>query len=230
MSQKRPRYGSLNVTGGGPVKKQKVAVVNIPAAPALSSVQRAQVARLIRNKEELKVFQAGIQNESIGIASGSVSSLANIVQGVATDGRIGDEIAYRYLKARFTIVMADATQIVRVIFFKWHDNTSYSAPTYAKILKADVSGIVTPLSFYNDNEKQSYSIIYDQVFTGTNGTSNPLLIQHRELKFPVKGKARYTADAGTDGTNKLYRLMISDSAGPPNPTVYWMTEVGYTDA
>lgn len=212
-----------------PKKVKTVSIV--PLAPKLNKTQELQVKRLIRNKEELKTFQAGIQNEAVGIAGTTqVTSLANIVNGAGANQRLGDEIEYRYLKARFTITMADATNIVRVIFFKWKDNTAYSTPSYTKILKPDVSGIVTPYSFYNDNEKQSYSIIYDQIFTGTNGTSNVNLIQNRVLRFLVKGKAKYISDASTDGTNKLYRLMISDSAGPPNPSVYWMTEVGYTDS
>lgn len=219
----------LDQTSSVPPKKVKTVSI-VPLAPKLNKTQELQVKRLLAAKEELKVFQAGIQNESIGIATANISSLANIVQGVLSDGRIGDEISYRYLKFTLAFTMADTTNVFRLIIFKWKDNTAYSAPTMAKILKPDVSGVVTPYSFYNDNEKQSYVILLDQFFSGNVGSSSSKLITSRTYKLFVKGKARYTADASIDGTNKLYRLMISDSAGVPHVNCYWMSEVGYTDS
>lgn len=207
-----------------PVKKRKLSSSH-PNMP----VTAPQVRRMIANKEETKYFVAGIVSDGI-LVTGSISSLTNIVQGTGFAQRLGDEVQHKELRVKYAFNMADTTQLVRVIFFKWKDNDQFNAPTVAQILLNDTGGAPSPMSFLNDNCKQSYTILFDKTYSGTNNAANPKSFINADFKIPLKGKSRYFSDAGTTGTNKIYRLFISDSVAPPNPNFDWQTQIAYSDS
>lgn len=230
-SQPKMKRANPYMSKGSSSKKSRTTeVVVVPKQPKLNAAQAAQVKRMVKSKTEKKYFRPGVQNDSLTLAAPTISSLANIAQGVADGQRIGDEIEYVSAKIKIDNIIGDSTNLTRFILFKWRENDQFTAPTIAQILATGPSGAVDPWSHYNDKTKDSYIILFDKTFVGSNGASSDSVRQFFQTTIPVKGHARYFADASTNGTNKLYAIRWSDSAAIPNPTMTWQVEVVYTDA
>lgn len=212
-----------------PKRKKAVAVTVVPEQPKLNRSQALQVQRMISRSQEKKWAEPGIVTEAISIA-GTVSSLMNITQGTGQNNRVGDDIRPKMIKLRLDCTIADATNVVRFIVFRWKENDQFVAPVTTSILDNGLSGAPDIWSFYNKDTSQSYEIIYDTLFCGAGGSSASNLRQFRVKNIPLKGKVKFYSDASTNGSNKLYALRISDSAAVSHPTLSWLAEVTFTDA
>lgn len=220
----------LQTTNPAPWKRSKpLAVSVVKPQPKLNRTQAVQVKKLITQNEEKKYFRPGVVAATSSITA-TLGSMSNVGQGVTDDDRVGNVIAPVYFKIKLDFTMADGTQRMRFIVFRWNENDTYVSPTAAKILSNGPSGAPDVYSYYNDDESQSFKILYDTTVIGVSGASSTTLRVARERKIPLSGKMKFSLDAVSTGTHKLYYLHISDSSAVTHPTVTWFGELCYTDA
>ena len=210
-----------------PAKRAKTVSI-VPIQPKLNKTQEIQVKRMLASREENKTFVAGALSAAATLVP-VLTSLANIPLGQTDNTRIGNHVHLKSFKGRFTVTAGDATQLTRVILFKWKENDSFNPPTAAQILANGPSGGVDVYSTYNTESPGNYQILKDYFLTGSAGTSSNILIVKRELNIKLSGKAQFWSDVGTAGTNKIYIMYQSDSAAVPNPTISYNFEIAYGD-
>lgn len=222
--QENPRFAKRPFTSfsGGSM------IIRRPAAP-LNARQKATVKRIVSATEEKKYFRPGVV-AAVSSITATIGSMANVGQGDGSEERIANTITPVYFRIKTDFTFADATQRMRFIVFRWNENDTYVSPTAAKILSNGPSGAPDVYSYYNDEESQSYVILYDTTVVGSGGASADTLRQARDKKIPLSGKIKYSLDAVATGTHKIYYLHISDSAAVVHPTVTWFGELCYTDS
>lgn len=189
--------------------------------------------------------------QSTGVVSattaGAVYSLSNVAQGVTHIDRVGDQLSKKNLQLMYSITAgatgliaaADEFNTVRVIIFTWREDDGLTAPTPGLVLQLGVATANTN-ALHNYDTRHDYSVVYDHqhiVYNSPlyNGSavawhhgvgSNFALV--RPVTFKLSGKINFDADT-TFGTDKLYALVISDSAFTPDPTIEINTRLLFED-
>lgn len=223
----------LESSNPAPMKRKTPLAVTIgkPLPPTLNQSQKMQVKRMIMANAEKKDFLAGLAVEAIGNVA-VISSCANVPLGDGDGQRIGSDITVTGVHFKCDITMTDATNIFRVIVFKWKENDQFSVPTAAQILVPGPSGGIEPLSYYNRNTTQTYEILWDKTIIGSTGATGgpPVRFFFERYMHPRAYKSKFYTSAGITGTNKIYRLCISDSAAVTHPFITWNSQLIYSDA
>lgn len=146
-----------------------------------------------------------------------------------TTNRIGDRIHLTSIDMRYTLLASDTTNFVRLIFFQWKGNVTQYAPQATDILPAlPISHMTAPIE--HDGQKgKEFNILYDKVhaMSSTGGNAAKYV-----RKFMTRGFGRDIQfdNGGTNGTNALYLLTVSDSGAAPHPTLDYRFRLNYTDA
>jgi len=205
--------------------KQRTLKVSLPQQQPLNTTQKRQIKRMIVQKEEMKFFRAGLNTTTSNVPV--VSSLSNISQGDGSEERIGNVITPIEMKLRLDLIIADSTNIIRFVIFRWNDSDT-TAPVAGDIFAAGLSGGVDTSSFYNDENKDRYRIMYDRTFVGSNTADSIRQFTTKTIK--LSKQIRYTSDAVVTGTGKYYQLNMSDSAVVTHPTLIWYTQTKYSDS
>lgn len=200
--------------------------------------------------EEIETKYAILDSNSTSLVStGTIVDLSTIGQGVTRDDRVGDRLKLKKLYWRIKIVAssggllvsADAFDTVRVILFRWWDDTAVNLPLLGNILKQGASGLDYTLASYNKDDKEQYTILSDNVYvvyntTVYNGSAlavepGPGHVASVVKTLDPRGDAHvyYNNNANT-GVGHVFVLLVSDSAFTPHPTCAYALQLEYTDA
>lgn len=159
--------------------------------------------------------------------AGAVSDLSLIAQGDTDISRDGDSLYMRSCRIVGTMHNAggDANH-VRVILFQWHDD---STPTPSNVLIAGYLSTVNSVnSLYHHDQRKKYSVLWDKkIRLDPSGPTSAFF--DSGYKFPKVKKISYTAGT-TVGNNKLWLLIVSDTASATYPTVNYVAKLTYNDA
>lgn len=224
---KRQRAFLDNPSGSSTKRAKTVSIV--PLQPKLNKTQEIQVRRLISKQAETKTWVKGALSQSASLVH-VITSVTDISLGQTDNTRIGNHVHMKNLNGRVTILNADATNVIRVIIFKWKENDTFNVPTAAQVLANGPSGGPDVYSTYNRDSPGNYTIIKDFFFVGNGNSAASNLIQKKEFKVKLSGKTQFYSDVGTSGTNKYYIMYQSDSAAVNHPTVSYNLEFDYTDS
>lgn len=227
MSLKRQR---AFLTSTQQIKRPKTqhVVIDKPM-PKLNASQRLQVARMVKKTEETKYFYT--QTAGIGVSNvATITSLAEIAVGDTDNDRIANDVTLKGLKANLTLLASDATQILRLLIFKWKENDNFNAPTVAQLIEPGPTGAPDVWSLHTTHSKKSVVWLYDELFVFSAGGSASNIIQKRQLSIPIKGTMEFYNQVNTRGTDKIYFLVISDSSAVTHPTMFASWELAYTDS
>jgi hypothetical protein len=162
---------------------------------------------------------------------GSVlSGLCPIVPGVTANDRTGDTVFWNNILINYTVATqnADVFNIVRLIIFQWHPNSSLVVPIVTDILQT-----ANVYAMYDWQFSNQSTILYDRVhcMSGTAGAPSDSGFQGYfgsiSLGQSVR-KAEYVPLA-TLGSEQFYILAISDSLIVPFPFMNINTRIVYTD-
>jgi len=120
---------------------------------------------------------------------------------------------------------ADTTNLLRIIIYRWHPSAS-SAPSATSILQ--YTGLQNaPNSPYYHDQRRLFTVIYDhtfpQVLVGDNSNF------HINKVFKLRPKEISFNAGTTNGSEKLFMLVISDSGAAPNPGLVGYLRLSYTD-
>lgn len=206
----------------------------------LNPRQKREVKKLIDVGTELYYQVGTLNNQSITTVGSIIGTPFDIAQGITDSDRTGDSIHWcgtMEFRIRITNGLGSTGDVynnVRCIIFQYHPNTT---PTIGTVLLTGASGVIDFLSPYSHDNRQTYKILFDKVFTtvGNNSSaSNPYadnVTLYRSYKISLKRatkKVQYVAGT-TVGTNRFFIILLSDSSLVTHPTVSYTTKVFYRD-
>lgn len=213
VSSKKPKLVRSNAT-------LTAAMVPWPRPPALTPVQKAQVTKLILNKEQTKYFDNIMGPTGVSTA-GVTSSLFTVPQGVAENQRIGDSVRLLSCSFRIQLAAADATNQFRIVMWSYKQNTALGAPTNLTPLEVGPSSgtLAEPVSQYNWLNRKLYKIHWDKTYsTVLNSDNNVIQIADR-FNLPPKLQNVQFISGGSNAVNQLFITYFSDSAAVTHPTM-----------
>lgn len=156
--------------------------------------------------------------------------LTGVSQSDTDSTRDGDKIKVLSVKMRSTVLVADATNFIRVILFQWHSSSSVNPPGVTAILQTQDLN-----SHYNHDGGALYSIFYDRVYA-LEGSGNAAQNINAVARINKVGKTKWVKpivkfESGTiEATDHFYMLVISDSTASPSPLFSGVFRTTYTDA
>ena len=188
----------------------------------LRSVEKKQF-----NSSELKYFCREFGTTSVSSAGSGAWDLNLIPQGDGEGQRIGDSVNPKAAVLRWRLLMADATQSVRVIIARVYGRTGDLALSDFPI--GGTAG-TEPLGCY-DRKHMKYKVLLDKLYTGTNASGNSTSVISRTFVFrKLGGKIRWDTDTPADTERGGFVMfMVSDSLASTHPTVHATWQLSFTD-
>lgn len=240
------KYAGSNAGGARKRSRASPAATGWRSSAAKVATTNA-IKRLITNREEVKYFTGNYAASAT--TTGAIVDLSAIVQGFNKTQRVGDAVRIKSMHFTWSataqsggiVSAADEYNNCRMLFFRWKENSGAIAPVVANILDA-TSG--APFAMYNFDQRKIYKIVYDRTMTVFNnpvydGTSVKSFQGNGSVKFSANnnlGLSRIGAPTinfinnSTDGTGKLFALVVGDSSFTPHPTMTLAWTIEYTDA
>lgn len=219
-----------------------------PKGQGLTPVQKQQVKAILGSKIESKYFISGYQNTVSN--SGVITDLSSIAQGVGSVERTGDTVNLTRVSLIYQVncssggafASADSYNALRLILFRWKDDSGNYVPTVTDILSLPAAHGDLVMAVYNLNQGENFHIIYDKivtvfnspVYTGTGvnveaGANHSWCSGMLDLS-QLGPRVIEFEGAGTTGSGKLFMLAVSDSTFTPHPNLTLTTQLKYTDA
>lgn len=152
-------------------------------------------------------------------------------RGTGENQRVGDVVRLSSFTVEGSMICSDATNIMRVIVFRWRPDNSIDSPSWTKILQD-----TTNLPFFSPINEASLQqskihVLLDKSYTMVLNTASGL----KRFKWRFYGKRlgkkklAFNTNAIT-GMDNIYMFMISDSLAVSHPAVQFQTRVVFTDA
>lgn len=197
-------------------------------------VTKAYVDKAISLHTERRIDR---DTNSISFSTWSASNVSfdhvGFALGDGDGNRVGQSIKITSMRFHGSVIAADAYNVVRLIAFQWHSNSS-TTPVLDDIFDNSygISGSVNqvPFAFYNKLTKPAYTILYDQMFfLGNDGATSLPRVKPFDIKISGKRlKTCYYNNVGTTaGINHIYLAGISDSGAVTHPAIYYNYEINY---
>lgn len=188
----------------------------------------AQVSALSKRvgKPELKYATAAVTGQVIDF-NGTNNSLLAIAQGLGGfNNRVADEIMVTGIDFRYHtwVTSASALTTLRVILYIDHQ---YNMT--ANTVLATTATSLAPVSFFNQEYKGRYKILYDKTHNMDGVGDNQLVTRTNPRK---KFKVEFQPGLTTVRLNDLKVLLISNqaTASGDRPTVQYNARIWYYDA
>jgi len=212
-------------------KKPKLSRQNATVtAASLSSLQKAQISKMIQAKEEIKIKD--INFVSAAVSTGATTLvLTAIPQGMDQGSRIADQIRILGFKINWQVYCADTTNVLRTIFWTYKPNSANFAPSGNVVMNYGSSGVsVQPDSQLNWQNRKDYKIHYDKEYN-LSLNANPMEITQMRVNIPEKyQKVDFISSGATTGLGHLCLTTVSDSAAASHPYITGTIRLFYQDA
>jgi len=157
---------------------------------------------------------------------GAVYDKTPVPQGDTDVTRDGDKIKLEEISFRYTVQIADTTNVFRVILFQWHPSSS---PGITNILLTvgSANGVNSALTV---DYEQQYKILYDRTHYLNNvAVPQTGLTEAVVIKKGFQKQMQFIA-GGTTGTNHIWAAFISDSAAATHPSINSSMRIRFSDA
>lgn len=203
-------------------KKRKT--VSAKRSKSGGAATKAFVKRQIKKNQELKFFDLTGGADNVDY-TGLTYDLVAIAQGDTDITRDGDKIMPTSMQIRMSFNIGDATNVMRLVVFRWKGYDSVDAPTTAKIFQFTGS-IIGPRSPFLHDQRSRFEVLLDELINLDAGHTMHTLNTSFAL---AKKQIEYNAGT-TVGMNKLYMCVISDSGAATHPTVTFGIRTYFTDS
>ncbi len=204
---------------------EKTNIRKPPLAPQKQikgKVRTAQdVLRVVGKMQEMKYFDVQLSGGTpvfVG-ASGGIVNLTNINQGDGDSNRDGDRILPKRLDFTINIFWVANSALFRFILFRWNQNTAATAPGPTDILGGYPGQQNAPLAPYKNDSYRGklFDVLYDEVVAVD--AAHIEKVVSKSFKLPAEMPVQYQT-ASTDGTGKLFLLVITDDNTGANSVKY----------
>lgn len=188
------------------------------------------IAPMIGLNPEKKV-KATSFNTTASYDSPIITSLVDIATGDDYNARDGRSLLFKkatgMLRIQAVAASTEINQLVRVIVFRWNDDTT---PTVSDILFNAGTGVDAPFRMYNKWETK-FSVIQEKNFLLSNDVSNGRNGKLVKINAMSNTHVKYDGTASTDvSSNNIYIMILSNilSTNSP-PQVYGEVHTFYND-
>lgn len=196
----------------------------------LNKRQVRQVKSIVTRNEEIKIKDTLQSSTSATSTAAFTNPIPAVSQGTGESQRIGDKIRLKSLHVKCTLAGADATNVVRLVWFQWIPNTASQTPNAGSLLQDTAVPWLSPINETNQNAGL-FRIISDNLYQLTTSGSNQGLVVHKNFygrKLPRKN-LEYNPGA-TTGFNQIYCMYASDSVAATHPSFAFYTRLRYSDS
>lgn len=160
--------------------------------------------------------------------SGSLWTLSNPAQGQTAQTRIGDKLHAHHLEIRGLVTCASggAYSTLRLVLFKWKDDTAVATPANNDILQntylANALAPFAPLTV--GEERSHYTILADRTLNVSSASASRNFVIKKKLNYPVLFN-----DNATTGKNQIYLMVISGDGVTAYPQIEWVSNFTFKD-
>jgi hypothetical protein len=186
-----------------------------------SSVTKQQVANMLRSVKLSKTVKWLDTNlVSSCSSSGTFTNVTSLATGNTNGTRVGTKILPLKLKFRIVMVLADTTNVFRIIIFRWKMNNGSDAPSQSELLTltTDPMSNSVPLKPSRFKIIKDHTVVMDVSHT----------IRFWETSIPLSGDITYDPSVNT-GIDHLYVYVMSDSSAAPHPSFDYDCQLQYLD-
>jgi len=180
-------------------------------------VTKNQVKQMIKsNSATTANYADGIVNSTSTI-TGTYTDLTNLNSGVGQNLRNGSSILLTSIRLSWSLTIADTTNIVRIVIFRWFPSNTVDVPQDTELFYGGSSSFRF-CSPFQAVKPSRFKILYDKIHT----LDVAHVINAGIMKMKLNFEVGYD-NTVTTGTSHLYLCVISDSGGVPNPShvVQW---------
>lgn len=206
-----------------------------PVPRPLNVRQKKQVKSLIRNVQELKYHVTNASAVALS-SSPALRDISAVAQGDTDQTRDGDRLQLcGKIDFHFSLLIADTTNIIRITWFQWKPGTT---PAASDIYLNGPSGAIDVYSTYSHDNRQMYRILSDKMYNmvgnaataQTCNTTTTQIVRKQRINLKKVRKMVQYGGGGTDGTNKIYFFVFSDSALVTHPLITYSTKLFFRDS
>jgi len=175
------------------------------------------IAKVLRRVEDKKQDKF-LEYNSNTTASSSWTFLEftdTIIQGVGQQERIGNQVLLRKIKGKIACTVADSTNFVRFIIFRWVPSTTSDLPTVGELFLPNSSNAW--YSSFLPVKPSRFSVLWDYTFCLTTSGVGCFV---KEVNQSLNFRVGYDVGVNT-GTNHLFLAYCSDSAAVSHPSYYF---------
>lgn len=171
----------------------------------------------------------GVVSTTVSTTPSPISILGGLVQGITDLGsRVGDEISITKFALHYSSMLADPSNVVRIIIFVWCDFNSV-APVASDILDDSTNSITQLYGPLNEDNLKArrFRILYDKrlLLSSTRNYIGGSVI--RTFKKPLS--IVFSGGSSSVARNMPYLMVFSDSAAVTHPTFDCYHVSHYTD-
>jgi len=206
----------------------------------LTPAQARGVKKIVQRQAELKFFYFNQAATAVSTTIVMTGLPFDVLQGTADTNRIGDALTWRgWIDLRYQWIIADTANLVRLMVVQWKaQSTGTPFPTYADVLLTGPSGGYDVFSQYNHDNRHNYVILFDRTHklignsaaATTPNTSVSEVFRHVKVPLTKAKKVAQFIGGGSQGTNRLFLIYMSDSAAATHPTLTYTTKVCFADS
>jgi hypothetical protein len=174
----------------------------------------------------------GVQTKLVNLASvganptsGSFIDFTSTVSiGTTELTRIGNRIRVKRIELRFFLLTSNASNMFRLLIFKWRPDTSSDPPALSEILTDTGSNTRQTLSPFLVQNPSRFKILMD--WTVALDTYHPM--KHHSIFLDCDDELSFTANNVQTGQNHFYMCYMSDST-VTGPAFTYESIVHFTD-
>jgi len=141
--------------------------------------------------------------------TGTFTDLTALSVGTNGITRIGQSVNLKDIRLKSQSIVADTTNGIRVIIFKWFPSNTADVPSASELLLNSSSYISNFLPY----KPSRFKILYDNYFTLD--TYRP--IKDHDVKVKLSGSAQFDLSVDT-GSHHIYHFVFSDSGAASHPS------------
>jgi len=196
-------------------------------APVSSDV-KAYIKKVVNSKLESSEEDKWINIAAMSVAASSTPSFIDVTsigQGVTSGTRNGDTFKMKHLRISLACIVADATNLLRVVIFRWKMNNTSDVPSTAEIFQDPTATTRVCLSPLVVTKPSRFTMLFDKLFN-LDQLAHPQIIDTINLKL----NNLVSFDQGTStGRDHIYFGFMSDSTAIAHPALSYESMVLFHD-
>lgn len=186
-----------------------------------------EVINEIRKAGETKIYTTVATAANVTFSGTISNSLTIPVKGDAYNQRTGIQISPLSLNLKGQIIVGGTTNIVRLVLFRWKDNTATAVPVVADLITAGytVASYAPLFTYIWGPKRKKFSVLWDRTFAVDQGKQ----VVYFNKTIKLKGTQVFNPGAVTDGTSQLFLMSISDDGAVSYPSLEYSHKFLYKD-
>jgi len=148
--------------------------------------------------------------------------MTSLAPGTGQNLRSGSSVSLKKLTFYYNTTLADSTNFVRIVIFKWFPSSTSDVPTAAELFFGG-GGQVWSAPFFGGHPSR-FKVLFDKLIA----LDAAHVVEIGKVVLKLNHLVEYDNGVNT-GKNHLYYSICSDSGGVPNPSFVINTQLQFTE-